>query len=289
MVDEDELYSFDDVLDDAKDVLLRIKNWLIRKKMTFLYILIVIAALIAIKGIWVHSYAHSIGSFETEKKDILSRRDFLMKKLLVEPDKLIDEMPGIVGPQFQGEWALYSCSMFAKSLANIAELYPETRAESLAAVDSLISLVISPELHAYDNARWGEDPLESLSGDNSHISYLSHLAWMISDYKSLGGDGKYDNLYHSLCSTMNRRILASENLNLPTYPGEAIYIPDMLVAIVALSEYSKQYNGKYESTVQQWLTLMKDECLDSKTGLIPSFMPEYVAHNMYKLKGVDSN
>lgn len=43
---------------------------------------------------------------------------------------------------------------------------------------------------------------------------------------------------------MNRRILQSPSLNLPTYPGEFIYVPDMLVAIVALSDYARQYNGK---------------------------------------------
>lgn len=253
--------------------------------MAALCILALIAALIIAKVVWTYLYVHKIGSFETEKRDILSRRDFLMKKVLVEPDKLVNKMPEIVGPQFQGEWALYSCSMFAKSLTNIAKLYPETHAESLAAVDELISLVVSPELRAYDTARWGEDPLESLSGSNSHISYLSHLAWMIANYKSLGGDEKYDQLYHLLCGTMNRRILASKNLNLPTYPGEAIYVPDMLVAIVALSEYSKQYNNVYESTVKKWLSLMKDNCLDRKTRLIPSFMTNHVTPNMFPLKG----
>ena len=35
---------------------------------------------------------------------------------------------------------------------------------------------------------------------------------------------------------MDRRIRESDNLNLPTYPREYVYVPDMLVAIVALDE-----------------------------------------------------
>ena len=69
----------------------------------------------------------------------------------------------------------------------------------------------------------------------------SHLAWMISRYKQSGGDGKYDGMYHSLCKAMNRRIRQSQYLNCETYPGELVYIPDMLVAIVALYNYLHSY------------------------------------------------
>lgn len=116
----------------------------------------------------------------------------------------------------------------------MAELYPETREDAITKVDSLIQIVKSPEIRLYDKMRWGEDPLESLDGDQSHASYLSHLARMIGNYKWIGGNNKYDTLHDSLCHTMNRRIVASPLFNLPTYPGEPIYIyvPDMLVAIV---------------------------------------------------------
>ena len=114
-------------------------------------------------------------------------------------------MPAAVGPQFQGEWALYSCSMLSASLVNLAKIYPETKADAVVQIDTLIKIVMSRELRAYDRERWYEDPLMTLEGDNSHVSYLSHLAWMIAGYKHIGGDGRYDELYHSLCETMNRR------------------------------------------------------------------------------------
>ena len=107
-------------------------------------------------------------------------------------------MPSIVGAQFQGEWALYSCSMLSAALANISTTYPDTREENLRSMEQLIEIVLSPELRRYDAMRWGEDPLESLYGDKSHVSYLSHLAWMICGYKRVGGDGRYDELLASL-------------------------------------------------------------------------------------------
>lgn len=193
-------------------------------------------------------------------------------------------MPGGIGLQFQGEWALYSCSMLAKALTNIGVLYPETRQESIIAIDSLINIVKSPELRLYDQRRWYEDPLENLEGDKSHISYLSHLAWMIGNYKKLGGDNSHDPLYDSICETMNRRILKSECLNLPTYPGEDIYIPDMLVAIVALKDYADLNQGKYSSTVEKWKERAKRDWMDEKTGLLVSFI-DSVGNPVGEVKG----
>lgn len=250
-----------------------------------IFTIILIVCLVSVKNAMVRRNIKGIGSFETEKEDILCRRNYLSRKILVEPETLISEMPSILGDQFCGEWALYSCSMFAAALVDISRLYPETREESVATIDSLISIAMSPELRKYDADRWGEDPLESLSGDNSHISYLSHLAWIIGNYKAVGGGKEYDRLYHSLCSTMNRRILDSPAMNLETYPGEYSYVPDMLVAIVALSQYSRRYGGKYDKTVSKWLTDMKERYVDLKTGIIPSYVPDHYAHNFMPVKG----
>ena len=118
-------------------------------------------------------------SLDSEKNDIIERRNYLVDKLVTSPEKVLDEMPASIGVQFQGEWALYSCSMLSAALVNISNLYPETKEENISYIDSLISIVLSPEIRYYDKMRWGEDPLTSLDGDCSHVSYLSHLAWMI--------------------------------------------------------------------------------------------------------------
>ena len=266
---------------------------------TLLIVGLIVFLLIGIKWAWVCLSIRHHGSFEGEKKEILARRDYLASGLLVPPSDVLARMPRSIGPQFQGEWALYSCSMYAAALVNIARLYPETREESVRRISQLIGIVLSPELRRYDAMRWGEDPLEDLSSDVSHISYLSHLAWMIGGYRKIGGGPQYDDLYDELCETMNRRILQSPVLNLPTYPEEAIYVPDMLVAIVALAEYARQHNGVYASTVEKWKSLMLDHFVDPATGLIQSFfwpeIPEagmpvkgsYTALNCYYLTLVD--
>lgn len=245
---------------------------------SFLYrqriFLITVLALILVKVGWVAWSCWGNGSFDDEKEDILQRRNYLVEKIVVEPRQLMYEMPAGIGLQFKGEWALYSCSMLTEALSNIARLYPETRDNAIVTIDSLIKIVRSPMLRLYDKVRWGEDPLESLEGDNSHVSYLSHLAWMIGNYRGIGGDDRYNHLHDSICGTMNRRIMRSPIMNIPTYPGEPVYVPDMMVAIVALSDYGKLNSGKYSSTVKNWIKRAKTEWLDDETGLLVSFLDD---------------
>ena len=267
--------------------------------MVFLSIIIL---LVAAKGIWVRCSTSGHGSFDGEKKEIIRRANYLTAKVATSPQQLLNEMPSGIGTQFQGEWALYTCSMTSAALANIAILYPQNKELSIKFIGQIIDIAMSEEMREYDRLRWKEDPMDGIYGNLSHISYYSHLAWMISKYKQIGGDSKYDDLYHSLCDAMNRRIRQSKSLNLPTYPGEYIYIPDMLVAIVALANYSSQYNGNYSSTVNLWMERAKKEWIDNETGLVASFLEEdkdsiqivlpvkgsYSALNCYYLSLVDS-
>ena len=243
----------------------------IRRMVVFITI---ISVLIVVKVVWVKCAISGYGSFETERKDIIRRANYLISKVATTPQKLLDEMSSGIGEQFQGEWAIYSCSMTCAALANIAILYPGNKELSIKYIREIIDIALSEEIKEYDKMRWGEDPMDGIYGNRSHISYYSHVAWMISRYKQIGGDNKYDGLYHSLCKAMNKRICQSPIFNAPTYPGECIYIPDMLVAIVALSNYANQYDGKYQSTVDQWIEKASSEWIDQETGLLASFLEE---------------
>lgn len=234
--------------------------------------IIIIVALIVVKVIWVTCATVGHGSYEGEKKEIIQRANYLTSKVATTPQKLLDEMPSGIGEQFQGEWAIYSCSMTCAALANIAILYPQNKELSIKFIGQIIDIAMSPEIREYDRLRWREDPLDGIYGNLSHISYYSHLAWMISKYKQIGGDGKYDDMYRSLCKAMNRRIRQSQYLNCKTYPGELVYIPDMLVAIVALHNYSCQCDENYSTTVKMWIERARKEWIDKETGLLASFL-----------------
>ena len=241
-----------------------------RKIMVIVSLALII--LVIIKVAWVICATNGHGFWEREKIDIIRRANYLTSKVATSPQELLAEMPRGIGEQFQGEWALYTCSMTAAALANIAILYPQNKDLSIQFIGQIIDIAMSSEIREYDRVRWREDPIDGIYGDLSHISYYSHLAWMISRYKQIGGDGRYDDMYHSLCEAMNRRIRQSKCLNCRTYPGEQFYIPDMLVAIVALANYSCQYDGKYSTTVNMWIERAKKEWIDKETGLLASFL-----------------
>ena len=234
----------------------------------------IIIFLVVAKMAWVRIATDGHGSWEEEKKEIIHRANYLTSKVATSPQQLLDEMPSGIGRQFQGEWAIYSCSMTCAALANIAILYPKNKEISIKFIGEIIDIALSEEIREYDKMRWGEDPIDGIYGNRSHISYYSHVAWMISRYKQIGGDGKYDDTYHSLSKAMNNRICQSPIFNVPTYPEEYIYIPDMLVAIVALSNYAYQYGGKYQSTVDKWIEKASTEWTDHETGLLASFLEE---------------
>ena len=264
-------------------------------------IILIISIPVIIKMIWVVCATFGHGNLHREEKGIIRRAHFLLSKVATDPKQLLNEMPKGIGNQFKGEWALYSCSMTTVALANISILYPSYRDMAIKNMERIIDIALSPEIREYDRMRWNEDPIESLNGNNSHMSYLSHLAWMMGKYKQIGGGDKYDSLYHSFCEAMHRRMLQSPSLNLQTYPFEDIYIPDMLVAIVALHDYSRLNNGKYGKTVDNWMLKARTKWIDYETGLLASYLTEenddvqiepnirgsYSALNCYYLSLVD--
>lgn len=259
-------------------------------------IIIAILLPIIIKLFWTFCKTFRQGNLIKEEKEIIQRANYLISKVATSPEQLMDSMPKWISSQFQGEWAIYSCSMTCKALANIAALYPQNNYKEYMA--KIINITMSKVIRKYDSKRWDEDPFEGLNGNVSHLSYYSHLAWMIGEYKLLFDDNQFDALYHSLCKAMYRRISNSPILNIPTYPFEQIYIPDMLVAIVALNVYGKIYNGKYQDLVQKWINVAKKIWLDKETGLLASFINNngtisptikgsYSALNCYYLSLID--
>lgn len=99
------------------------RYFLFRHKVFF----IIIISLLLVKVIWVTWSCWGNGSLDDEKDDLLQRKIYLVGKIMVEPRQMLDEMPRGIGLQFQCERALYSCSMLAEALSNMAELYPETK------------------------------------------------------------------------------------------------------------------------------------------------------------------
>lgn len=209
-------------------------------------------------------------AWEEEKQDILERTKWLCDKVLCgDPNKLLDAMPNLLGRAYGAQWAIYSCTHLNAALRNISRLYPELQQRCLQRMEECIKMVLTPEIRAYDTIPWKEDALETLAGKKSHMTYLSLLSWIITDYKLAGGTSTcFDTYLHGCCEALNRRMLKEPDLCLLSFPGCMVFIPDMMFAIVALHNYSKLYEGKYADSVQAWLTKAKAEFRHKRTGLL---------------------
>lgn len=69
---------------------------------------------------------HTI-DWEQEREDILERANWLCKKIITTPEALMNQAPSMIGREYQGEWAIYCCSMLTHALTNISYIYPEKK------------------------------------------------------------------------------------------------------------------------------------------------------------------
>lgn len=213
-------------------------------------------------------------AWDEEREDILERANWLCEKVIKDPEKLMQEAPAMIGREYQGEWAIYSCSMLTHALANISHIYPDKKEKCLELIPKLIDIVNTPTIREYDTKQWREDAMESLGGDKHHMTYLSILAWMITNYLLVGGDNRYNDILHKCCEALNRRMLHSKyDLNLLSFPWKPIWIPDMMVTIVALHNYGRLFDGKYADTVDAWLHNAKTKWIHRGTGMLAGQLP----------------
>ncbi len=117
-------------------------------------VLSVIVILVGAKCCWVKCATSGQGSFEGEKKEVVRRANYLTAKVATSPQQLLDEMPSGIGTQFQGEWALYTCSMTCAALANIAILYPQNKETAIKFIRQIIDIAMSEEIREDVKLRW---------------------------------------------------------------------------------------------------------------------------------------
>lgn len=224
-------------------------------------------------GLSATEYAISPETIDVEKREILERLNWICMKVLVDAKTLRNSYPKILGDYYGPQWSVYSCAMLVASLANVSRLWPELRCDSLVKMRRAINLFLSDELKDYDAREWKEDPIASLNGNKSHMTYLSLLAWILAEYIQTSGDDKeYGKFFTEVCEALHRRMLRRKDLNLLSFPGKPVFFPDMLVTIVALRKFSHIYDDRFEETVEKWIGLCKQKWCHGRTGLVNALM-----------------
>ena len=144
------------------------KKWMI-------IIILFIFILMVFKACWVKCATSDQGSFDLERKEIIRRANYLTSKVATSPQELLDEMTSGIGAQFQGEWALYSCSMTTAALANIAILYPQNKELSIKYIGKIIVIALSTEIHEYEAYSWKTVPEWKIMISNCIRNHPFHI------------------------------------------------------------------------------------------------------------------
>ncbi len=110
-------------------------------------IILLLFTLILAKAVWVIYETFRHGNLVKEEAEVVRRANYLISKVATSPKQLMDAMPKQIPSQFQREWAIYSCSMTCKALANIATLYSQNVYKEQIA--KIISIAMSKEIREY--------------------------------------------------------------------------------------------------------------------------------------------
>jgi hypothetical protein len=225
-------------------------------------------ALILIKVLWVSlmyvSGDQLLDGLATD--DLLHRHAFLRQQITNRNEERPDKQ-FLLTPQFQGEWALTSCSMYTMALCNLGFLYPDMRSEFVGEIHILIDRVLQTAYRQFDEEAWSEDPLSSLATDHGHVWYLANLNLMLTCYRLLGGDARYDVLTHRISKKLAHAISHDAAMIAETYPNER-YIPDNSVLLASLKNHDVAFGTHYGEVIRKWRETAAPRLLDDSTGTL---------------------
>ncbi|MEM0981328.1 MAG: hypothetical protein AAGH78_13775 [Cyanobacteria bacterium P01_H01_bin.58] len=169
-------------------------------------------------------------------------------------------------PRFDGEWVSGSYQMAVLGLGQFILAHPDSRDEYLPMMEQSVERLIASDTNAFGTAAWGEEGLSALASDNDH-AYLGYVNLALSMLRLHQEDNQFAALNDQLTATFIRRLKASPQSILETYPNEA-YPADIAAVIASIGLYD-QATGKRHSDFLSELTLrFRQNFVDPDTGLV---------------------
>ena len=174
---------------------------------------------------------------------------------------------------FDGEWLFGTYIMAALGFGQSATEHPALRTRHVALMADCIDRLLSPEVRAFDAARWGSDPIDSIDSIDSlgsdaadHVSYLGYLNLVLSLHRQLDPASRFAALNDRITRKFERRYLATPSLLLETYPHER-YPVDNAAAIGSIALHGAVTHTEH-AIVRRWCDLAKARYVDRATGLL---------------------
>lgn len=245
----------------------------------------VAALLLVVKGIWFYQCSMSGDALLSgaSRTDLLERRAYLLERVATDSFGPAD-MPSVFHSPFKEELAISTLSMTTLALTNLAFRFPETREETLFAMDRMLQRMLSPEIRRFEILWWGQDALDSLEKPQGQIGYLGHLNLMLGCWFMLGGDKKYNDLFERVTAALVRRMEEGPGYQAETFPGATI-VADNLTVALSIRLYDWTHGPRYERTLRKWYHHLREHLRDPKTGMI-RYQVDEQGHALGSARGV---
>lgn len=172
--------------------------------------------------------------------------------------------------RFDGEWALATHQMAILALAQILLSHPQRedlRARYLPAIRHASEILLSPSTRAFGTAAWGSDALLALDEARGRDAWLCYAALGLSMHREVDPHFPHQDLHDRILASLRRRITASEDRLIPTYPGET-YPVDVSACVAAVAIRDRGVGEDPSAWVEDWEAHVRARYVDPQTHLL---------------------
>jgi hypothetical protein len=172
--------------------------------------------------------------------------------------------------RFAGEWALVTHQMTALGLAQVVLAHPEQRGALGPTVRMAALRSWLPEMRDFGTRAWhGEDGLahpESADG-HAYLGYPALAVGMARLVDPVGFPPEVAAQHDALMAAFERRLLASPNALIETYPGEA-YPTDIASVAAAIAVHARVTGVDHSRVLRHWATQLRRVQVDHASGFV---------------------
>ncbi len=179
-------------------------------------------------------------------------------------------------PLFDGEWLFGTHMMAGTGLARMVLVRPETRDEFVPVIRHCIEQLLSPEVREFDRNSWKRDALENLEADRGHAAYLGYFNFMLGMARLADIDFEHGELHDAITDALVRRLRASPNSLVETYPREW-YPVDNCAVVGSIGLHGYVTGADHSLLIREWETVFRSKYVDSTTGLMIQAVNEHGA------------
>ncbi|MFC1745101.1 hypothetical protein ACFL35_13995 [Candidatus Riflebacteria bacterium] len=169
--------------------------------------------------------------------------------------------------QYDGEWQFGSYQMAGLGFIQFIKLYPEMKDGYQPFIEFTIDNLLKKEIREFDTRSWNEDALENLDSFEGHAGYLGYLNLLLSLYRTIKPDSKFNTLNEKITEGFIRILEGSDIKLIETYPNET-YPVDNAAVIASIGVYDRVAGKDHSELLQKCYKKFEETYREPVSGLL---------------------